>query len=66
MPKNKTSKVAVGIAVSFTGLASVIMYLLVTKIISFQLGLLALVATVAMHLGFGILIAVYRLIGRLE
>ena len=66
MPKNKKSKVAVGIAVSFTGIASAIMYLLVTKIISFQLGLLALVATVAMHLGFGILIAVYRLVGRLE
>ena len=66
MPKNETSKVAVGIAVSFTGLASAIMFLLVTKIVSFELGLLALVALVAMHLGFGILIAVYRLVGRLE
>jgi hypothetical protein len=62
----KTSKVAVGIAVSFTGLASATMFLLVTKIMSFELGLLVLVALVAMHLGFGILIAVYRLIGRLE
>jgi hypothetical protein len=66
MPKNKTSKVAVGLAVSFTGLASAIMFLLVTKIVSFELGLLMLVASVAMHLGFGILIAVYRLVGRLE
>jgi hypothetical protein len=66
MPKNKTSKVAVGIAISFTVLTSAIMFLLVTKIISFELGLLALVASVAMHLGFGILIAVYRLVGRLE
>jgi hypothetical protein len=66
MPKNKTSKVTVGIVVSFTCLASAIMFLLVTKTISFQLGLLALVATVGMHLGFGILIAVYRLVGRLE
>jgi hypothetical protein len=66
MPKNKTSKVGVGIAVSFTGLASAIMFLLVTKIVSFELGLLMLVASVAMHLGFGILIAVYRLIDRLE
>jgi len=66
MPKNKTSKVAVGIAVSFTGLTSAIMCLLATKVISFELGLLMLVASVAMHLGFGILIAVYRLIDKLE
>ena len=66
MPKNKTSKVAVGFAVSFTCLASAIMFLLVSRIISFELGLLALVALVALHLGFGILIAVYRLTGRLE
>jgi hypothetical protein len=64
--KNETSKVAVGIAVSFTGLTSAIVFLLVTKIMSFELGLLVLVALVAMHLGFGILIAVYRLVGRLE
>jgi hypothetical protein len=66
MPKNKTSKVAVGIAVSFTGLASAIMFLMATKVISFELGLLMLVASMAMHLGFGILIAVYRLVSRLE
>jgi hypothetical protein len=66
IPKNNSLKVAVGIAVSFTGLASAIVFLLVTKIMSFELGLLVLVALVAMYLGFGILIAVYRLIGRLE
>jgi hypothetical protein len=66
IPENNSLKVAVGIAVSFTGLASAIVFLLVTKIMSFELGLLVLVALVAMYLGFGILIAVYRLIGRLE
>jgi hypothetical protein len=66
MPTNKTSKVTAGIAISFTCLATAVMFLLATKIVSFQLGLLMLVALVALHLGFGILIAVYRLVARLE
>lgn len=66
MPKSKTPKVAVGMAASFIGLAGVIIYLLATKMISVELGMLMLVASLGMHLGFGILIAVYRLIGKLE
>jgi hypothetical protein len=66
MPENRTSKTAVGIAASFTGLAGAIIFLLATKIVSVQMGILMLVASVGMHLGFGILIAVYRLIGKLE
>ncbi len=48
------------------GLAGVIIVLLATKIVSVQIGILMLVMSVGMHLGFGILIAVYRLIGKLE
>jgi hypothetical protein len=66
MPKSKTPKVAVGMAASFIGLAGVIIFLLVAKRISVELGMLMLVASLGMHLGFGILIAVYRLIGKLE
>jgi hypothetical protein len=66
MPKNGTSKVVVGLAASFTGLAGAIIFLLVTKTVSAQLGILMLVASVGLHLGFGILIAVYRLVSRLE
>jgi hypothetical protein len=66
MPKNGTTKFVVGIAASFTGLAGAIICLLVTKTVSAQLGILMLVALVGMHLGFGILIAVYRLIAKLE
>jgi hypothetical protein len=40
--------------------------MLATRIVSVQLGILMLVASVGMHLGFGILLAVYRLIGKLE
>jgi hypothetical protein len=66
MPKNGIPKLVVGMAASFTGLASAIIVLLVTKTVSAQLGILMLVASVGMHLGFGILIAVYRLIAKLD
>ena len=66
MSKKKTSKFVVGIVTSFMGFSGVIIFLLVTKIVSAQMGILMLVASVGMHLGFGILLAVYRLIGKLE
>ena len=66
MSKNGTSKLFVGIVASFTGLGSLIILMLVTKIVSVQLGILMLVALVGLHLGFGILLAVYRLLGKLE
>jgi hypothetical protein len=66
MTKNRTSKLFVGIVASFMGFGGVIIFMLATRIVSVQLGILMLVASVGMHLGFGILLAVYRLIGRLE
>jgi len=66
MSKSRPSRIAVGIAASFTGLAGAIIFMLAARIVSVQMGILMLVATVGMHLGFGILIAVYRLVGRLE
>jgi xanthosine utilization system XapX-like protein len=51
---------------SFTGLAGVIIFLLVREIITVQMALLMLVGLVAMYVGFGILVAVWRLIGKLE
>ena len=66
MPKNGTPKIAVGLAASFTSLACATIVLLITKTVSAQLGILMLVALVGLHLGFGILIAVYRLIAKLE
>jgi hypothetical protein len=66
MSKNRTSKLLVGIVTSFTGFGVVIIAMLVTRIVSAQMGILMLVASVGMHLGFGILLAVYRLIGKLE
>ena len=66
MPKNRTLKVVAGIAASFTGLVGVIIFLSEAKIISFEMAMLMLVALLGMYLGFGVLIAVYRLVGKLE
>lgn len=66
MPKNRTLKIVAGIAVSFAGLVGTIIFLSEMKIISFEMAILMLVALLGMCIGFGILIAVYRLIGKLE
>jgi hypothetical protein len=66
MHKNRTLKVVAGIAASFTGLVGTIIFLAEKRVISFQLAILMLVALLAMYVGFGILIAVYRLMGKLE
>jgi len=66
MPKNRTLKVVAGIVASFTGLVGTIIFLAEKKIISFEMAILMLVALLAMYVGFGILIAVYRFMGKLE
>jgi hypothetical protein len=66
MPRNRTLKVVAGIVVSFTGLVGTIILLSAMKIISFQMAMLMLVALLGIYIGFGILIAVYRLIDKLE
>ena len=66
MPKNRTLKVAAGIAASFTGLVGTIIFLLEKRIITFQMAILIFVALLAMYVGFGILIAVYRFMDKLE
>ncbi len=66
MPRSRTLLVAAGIAASFTGLAGTIIFLSRTEIISVVLAKLMLVALLGMYVGFGFLIAVYRLIGRLK
>ena len=66
MARNRTLKVVAGIAASFTGLVATIIVLLEMKIISLEIAKLMLVALLGMYVGFGILIAVYRLIGKLD
>jgi hypothetical protein len=66
MPVNRTLIVVAGIVVSFAGLAGTIIFLWAAKVISFEMAMLMLVALLGMYIGFGILIAVYRLIAKLE
>jgi hypothetical protein len=66
MPRNRTLKAVAGIVVSFAGLVGTIILLSETKIISFEMAMLMLVALLGMYIGFGILIAVYRLVDKLE
>ena len=66
MPTNRTLKVVAGIAASFIGLAATIILLWKAKIVSFEMAKLMLAALLGMYVGFGILIAVYRLMRRLE
>ena len=66
MTRNRTLKVVAGIVVSFASLAGTIILLAVTRTISLAMAMLMLVALLGMYIGFGVLIAVYRLIGKLE
>ena len=66
MPRNRTLKVLAGIAASFIALVGTVIFLSQMKIISFEMAKLMLVALLGMYVGFGILIAVYRLIGKLK
>jgi hypothetical protein len=66
MPRNRTLKAVAGIVVSFAGFVGTIILLSKAKIISFEIAMLMLVALLGMYIGFGILIAIYRLISKLE
>ena len=66
MPKNRTLRVVAGIAASFIGIVGAIILLLEAKIISVEMAMLMLVGLLAMYIGFGVLVAVYRLIDKLK
>ena len=66
MPKRGTLKVVAGIAASFTALVGMIIFLSVNNIVSFGMAKLMLIALFGLYIGFGILIAIYRLVSKLE
>ena len=66
MPKRKTLAAVAGIAASFAVLSAAIIFLSVREIVTFEMAKLMLVALLAMYIGFGFLIAVYRLIDRMK
>jgi hypothetical protein len=64
--RKRTLTVVAGIAVSFIALVATIIFLSEMQIISFGVAKLMLVALLGMYVGFGILIAIYRLIRKLD
>jgi hypothetical protein len=66
MSDTKKLKIAALISLSFTGIVVLILALLVKGVITFQLALLMLVALLGLYFGFGVLIFLYRFVGRLK
>jgi hypothetical protein len=66
MPRKRTLIAVAAVVVSFTGLAGTIIILSEAKIISFPIAMLMLVALLGMYIGFGVLFAFYRLVGKLK
>lgn len=66
MPRRRSLKTAAGIALSFAALAGAVVVLSRTQSISVEMATLMLVALVGLYVGFGVLIAVYRLISKLD
>lgn len=66
MPKSRTLNILAGVVFSFSGLAATIIYLLAADKITNGVAILMLIALVGLYFGFGILIAVYRLISKLD
>ena len=65
-PRNKALRIAALIAASFTVLVITIIFLMIAKVITFEMAMLMLVALLGMYIGFGILIAVYRFVAKLD
>ena len=66
MPTSRTLKTVAGIAASFAGLAAIIIILAGMGVIGSVMAKLMLVALLGLYVGFGVLIVVYRLIGKLD
>jgi hypothetical protein len=67
MSDNKKAwKIAAAISLSFTAIVVVIIALLIKGVVTFAMGLLMLVALLGLYFGFGVLIVLYRFVGRLK
>jgi hypothetical protein len=68
MPERHTRalKIAAAVAGSFTALVVAVVVLMIKRVVTFQMALLMLVALLALYFGFGVLVAVYRFVGKLE
>ena len=60
-----TFKLVAGFVTLFLALVGITMYLSATGKVTFNVALLMLVALLGLYVGFGVLIAVYRLVSKL-
>ena len=66
MPNIRTRWVVAGVVASFLGLVGAIVYFRVADAISAELARLMVVGLIALYVGIGFLIAVYRFVNKLE
>lgn len=59
-------KIAAAISLTFTGIVVLIFTLMVKGVVTFQLGMLMLVALLGLYFGFGVLIFIYRFVEKLK
>ncbi len=66
MTKSRALLLAVGIMFALFAIIGLIVYLVRARVITFEMGLLMLVALLGFYIGFGVLIFVYRMVDRLK
>jgi len=66
MPRKRTLIVVAAVAASFIALAVTLVVLFAMKAISATIAILMLVTLLGLYVGFGTLIAVYRLLDKLD
>ncbi|HET9447978.1 MAG TPA: hypothetical protein VFO35_17060 [Steroidobacteraceae bacterium] len=59
-------KIAAAVSLTFTGIVVLIFTLMIKGAVTFQLGLLMLVALLGLYFGFGVLILIYRFVAKLQ
>ncbi|HEY5808368.1 MAG TPA: hypothetical protein VIT67_10395 [Povalibacter sp.] len=66
MSDTRKLKIVAGVVASFCLLIVVVLALLIKHVVTFQMALLMLVALFGLYCGFGLLIAVWRFVSKLE
>lgn len=66
MADTRKLRIVAAVVASFSLLIVGVLALLIKQVITFQMALLMLIALFGLYFGFGVLIAVWRFIGKLE
>jgi hypothetical protein len=66
MADTRKLRIVAAVVASFSLLIVAVLALLIKQAITFQMALLMLIALFGLYFGFGVLIAVWRFIGKLE